>query len=177
MILQALYDYYKRKPEIHTCVGYEFEEIHFLIVIDETGKLVDLENLIENNRGRIILVPKAVVRSGKKILPNLLWDNFEYVTGLSKDPKRIKKAKAYNEAFIKRLNSLPPSIKNDKAISALIEFYNSDFQRQLKNHPTFEECVKINCWLTFKLDGELDLISNKQIIKDYQKTIFLNGHY
>lgn len=177
MILKALYDYYHRKPEIHTPIGYELEEIDYVIVIDENGNLVDLQNVRENNRGRLFLIPKAIVRTGKKILPNLLWDNLEYITGISKDSKRLTKATAYNKAFISKLNNLPEDIKNDKAISALIKFYNSDFQQQFKQHPNFDECIKINGWMAFKLDGELELISDIESIRAYQKNEFLSGKY
>lgn len=177
MILRALYDYYQRKPEIHTPIGYELEEIDYVIVIDETGKLVDLQNVRENNKGRVFLVPKAIVRTGQKILPNLLWDNFEYITGLSKDPKRSNKARNYNQAFINKLNSLPDNIKTDKSISALIKFYSSEFQKQLCQHQNYEECLKINGWMAFKLDGEVELISDKEIIREYQANEFLSGKY
>ncbi len=177
MILKALYDYYQRKAEIHTPIGYELEEIDYVIVIDENGNLIDLQNVRENNRGRLFLIPKAIVRTGKKILSNLLWDNFEYITGLSKNSKRLTKASAYNKAFIGKLNALPEDIKNDEAISALIKFYNSDFQQQFKQHPNFEECMKINGWMTFKLDGELELISDRESIRAYQKNEFLSGKY
>ncbi|WP_337873297.1 type I-C CRISPR-associated protein Cas8c/Csd1 [Ignavibacterium sp.] len=177
MILKALYDYYQRKSEIHTPIGYELEEIDYVIVIDETGKLVDLQNLRENNKGRVFLVPKAIVRTGQKILPNLLWDNFEYITGLSKDPKRSNKARNYNQAFINKLNSLPDNIKTDKSISPLIKFYSSEFQKQLCQHPNYEECLKINGWMAFRLDGEVELISDKEIIREYQANEFLSGKY
>ena len=177
MILQALYDYYQRKPEIHAPIGYELEEIDFLIVIDKGGKLVDLKNQRENNRGREYLVPKAVVRTGKKILPNLLWDTFEYVTGLSKDSRRLDKAQKYNKAFIHKLNYLPDLVKNDEAVKSLLKFYDSDFQDQLKNHPNFEECLKISGWMTFQLDGNIEIIPNRETIRIHQAEEFLAGKY
>jgi CRISPR-associated protein Csd1 len=177
MILQALYDYYQRKPEIHSPIGYEIEEIDFLIIISKDGKLVDLQNVRENNKGRQYLIPKAVVRTGKKILPNFLWDNFEYITGLSKDSKRSEKAILYNNAFINKLNSLPPSIKENEAISNLLMFYKSDYKTQLKSHPNFAECQKINGWLTFKIDGDSEIIAIKEIIQKYQAEQFLSGIY
>lgn len=177
MILQALYDYYQRKPEIHAPIGYELEEIDFLIVIDKGGKLVDLKNQRENNRGREYLVPKAVVRTGKKILPNLLWDTFEYVTGLSKDSRRLDKAQKYNKAFIHKLNYLPDLVKNNEAVKSLLKFYDSDFQDQLKNHPNFEECLKISGWMTFQLDGNIEIIPNRETIRIHQAEEFLAGKY
>jgi CRISPR-associated protein Csd1 len=176
MILQALYDYYQRKPEIHAPIGYELEEIDFLIVIDKNGKLINLKNQRENNKGHQYFIPKAVVRSGKKILPNLLWDNFEYITGLSKDSKRIVKAKNYNRAFVNKINSLSDSVK-DEAVEALLKFYNSNFQDQFKKHPNFEECLKQNGWMTFQLEGDYEIIPDKEIIKEYQAEEFLSGKY
>lgn len=177
MILQALYDYYQRKPEIHAPIGYEIEEIDFLIVFNKDGKLVDLKNQRENNRGRQYLVPKAVVRTGKKILPNLLWDSFEYVTGLSKDSRRLDKAQKYNKAFINKLNSLPDLVKNDEVVKSLLKFYDSNFQDQLKNHPNFEECLKISGWMTFQLDGNIEIIPNRETIRIHQAEEFLAGKY
>lgn len=177
MILQALYEYYQRKPEIHSPIGYEIEEIDFLILINKDGKLVDILNVRENNRGRQYLIPKAVVRTGKKKLPNLLWDNFEYITGLSKDSKRSEKAIEYNKAFINKLSSLPSYIKENDAISALLKFYHSNYQEQFKNHPNFEECRKVNGWMTFQLDGDTEIIAIKEIIRKYQAEQFLSGIY
>ncbi|MGC8859572.1 MAG: type I-C CRISPR-associated protein Cas8c/Csd1, partial [Ignavibacteria bacterium] len=177
MILQALYEYYQRKPEIHAPVGYEIEEIDFLIVIDKYGKLIDLQNLIKNKRGHPYLIPKAIVRTGQKILPNLLWDSFEYITGLSKDPKRSEKAKEYNKAFISKLNGLPNNIKENESVLPLLKFYNSDFQTQLISHPNFDECRKRNGWITFKIDGDSEIIAAKEIIKKYQAEQFLSGVY
>jgi len=177
MILQALYEYYKRKPEIHAPIGYELEELDFIVVINKDGELVDLQNKRENKRGHQYFIPKAVVRSGKKILPNLLWDNFEYTTGLSKDSKRSKKAQEYNKAFIDKLNSLPMLVKEDEAIKSILNFYASDFQEQLKDHPNFEECLKINGWMTFQIDGDIVIIPSREVIRKYQAEEFLSGKF
>lgn len=88
MILKALYDYYERKPEIHAPIGYEKEELDFIIIIDKEGNFVDLQNKRENKRGHEYHIPKAVIRSGTKVLPNLLWDKIEYITGFSKDENK-----------------------------------------------------------------------------------------
>lgn len=177
MILQTLYEYYQRKVEIHSPIGYEIEEIDYVIVIDKNGNLVDLQNKRENKRGKQYLIPKAVVRTGKKIFPNLLWDNFEYITGLSKDPERSKKAIEYNKAFLNKLISLPQYIKEDESLSALLKFYSSNYQDQFMRHPNFEECKKNNGWMTFQLDGDSEIIANKEAIQKYQANQFLSGIY
>ncbi len=177
MILQALYEYYQRKPEIHTPIGYEIEEIDFVIVLDINGRMVDLQNRREGKRGQPQIVPKAVVRTGKKISPNLLWDNFEYVSGLSKDPRRIDKATEYNKAFIQKINSLPDYVKDDEGVKSVIKFYYSDFQYQIKSHRNFEECLKVGGWLSFQLDGEFSLVTSKDVVKKFQANEFLSGKY
>ena len=41
MILQSLYDYYQRKPNLAP-QGYEWKEIPFIIVIDKDGDFINL---------------------------------------------------------------------------------------------------------------------------------------
>ncbi len=174
MILKALYDYYERKPEIHAPIGYEKEELDFTIVIDAEGKFVDLQNKREGKRGKMYFVPKGVIRTGG-IKSNFLWDKIEYVTGLSKDEKKATQANKYNEAFIDKLKSLPGELKEDIGIKAVINFYESNQTQELPKHPNWEECLKVSGWMSFQLDGENDLIANRNVIKKYQGEEFLSG--
>ena len=43
MILKALYDYYNRSGDLAP-EGFENKEIHFIIVIDEKGQLINVED-------------------------------------------------------------------------------------------------------------------------------------
>jgi len=176
MILQALYEYYERKPEIQTPIGYEKEEIDFLIVIDIQGKFVRLENKRENKRGKPYFVPKAVVRTAAT-KPNFLWDKIEYITGISKNEKKSKQAKEYNKAFINKLNHLPNYVNEDVGIKAVQLFYNNNQVSELLKHQIWDECLKISGWMTFQLDGEIELIANHEIVKRYQEQVFLSGQY
>ena len=83
MILKALYDYYFSHQDILPPIGMEFNEISFLIVIDEDGNFIELEDCREENgRGTEYQVPRAVERTSKDI-PNLCWDKYEYILGVS----------------------------------------------------------------------------------------------
>lgn len=177
MILKALYDYYERKPAIHSPNGYEIEELDYIIIIDRQGTFIDLQNQRENKRGKQYFVPKAVIRSGTKIYPNLLWDKLEYITGFSKEENKLKKAQKYNQAFIQKLNSLPETVKKDIGVNAVLLFYETNQIQSLTQHQNWQECLKISGWMSFQLDGKTELISDSDIIRKFQKNEFLSGKY
>mgnify|MGYP002735888484 CR=1 FL=1 len=90
MILHELSRYYQRKVQAGAQIapiGFEQKEIPFIIVIDEQGKFIELEdtrslnNKGRRNRGKSFLVPKSLSRSGKKSyeVSNLLWDHYGYI--------------------------------------------------------------------------------------------------
>lgn len=177
MILQALNDYYNRKQEIHSPIGYEKEEIDFVIIINEKGKFIDLQNKREDKKGKPYFIPKAVIRSGSKIYPNLLWDKIEYLIGISKDSKKAQQARNYNEAFIEKLKNLPDKVKEDEGIKAVLSFYNDNQINELVKHQNWEECLKTSGWMSFQFDGDTELIANREIIKKFQEAEFLSGKY
>ncbi|HMN25781.1 MAG TPA: type I-C CRISPR-associated protein Cas8c/Csd1, partial [Ignavibacteriaceae bacterium] len=176
MILKALYDYYERKPEIHAPIGYEKEELDFIIIIDKEGNFADLQNKRENKRGKEYFVPKAVVRTAS-VKPNLLWDKIEYITGFSKDEKKSPQAKKYNAAFIDKLKTLPEELKEEAGIKSLLLFYGKNQTDYLIKHQNWEECLKVSGWISFQLDGEKDLIANSEAAKKYQEKEFISGNY
>jgi CRISPR-associated protein Csd1 len=177
MILKALYDYYERKPEIHAPIGYEKEELDFIIIIDKEGNFVDLQNKRENKRGHEYHIPKAVIRAGTKVLPNLLWDKIEYLTGFSKDENKSAQAKKYNKAFIDKLKVLPEELREDAGIKAVLLFYDKNQIEELINHQSWEECLKVSGWMSFQLEGETELIANREAVRKYQEEQFLSGKY
>ena len=85
MILQSLKGYYDRvaadpgsgipRP------GWEYKEICFLIVVDDKGNFIDVEDTRELVEGRLVpkafLVPQSAPRSGTKSYQTtfLLWDH------------------------------------------------------------------------------------------------------
>ena len=82
MILKALYDYYHRSKNL-ALPGMEYKELAFLIVIDEQGNFLRLEDCrIDNKRYKQYLLPKAVSRSSNPVA-NLCWDNVSYVLNFS----------------------------------------------------------------------------------------------
>lgn len=175
MILQALYEYYQRKSDLPK-EGFENKEFKFIIVIKKEGTFVDLIDKREGNRGKEYLVPKAIGRSGSNSwqTTSLLWDHYGYVLGYPKDSdeKSIDMAKKQNSVFVNTIKNLPDEIKKDAGVSAVLSFYEKGELEEVKNHPNWMDCSKIKgCNLAFQLDGDNELIPQRQIISEYQKTI------
>lgn len=84
MILQSLVAYYDRLLNEHAIQppGLQEKEIHWAVEINKDGNFIALIRLGEGKRGRKAVVPYEVKRTGRNFLPNLLWDNPEYVLGL-----------------------------------------------------------------------------------------------
>lgn len=89
MILQALYEYYKRKendPESGIAPeGFGYVEIPFLVHLDKEGNCTSIEDTRyqEGKKlvGRKFLVPAAVSRT-VGVKANLLWDKADYALGI-----------------------------------------------------------------------------------------------
>lgn len=176
MILQALYDYYQRKKDILPQPGFESKELKFVIVINNQGGFIDLEDLRENKKGKEYILPKSVGRTGKNSWQTafLLWDHTGFVLAHSKDttPASIEMAKKQNKTFVERIKNCPDSVKNDEGVKAVLLFYSSNQIENVKNHSIWPDCAKIpGCNISFRLDGDYALIPQRDIVVDYQKSI------
>lgn len=161
MILQALKEYYDRKstdPDSEIApAGFEKKQIPFLIVIDHEGKFINLEDTRERSgnklTARMFLVPRSKSRSGKFSYKKtfFLWDHVGYVLQYPDD----EKAKNQHATWSHFLKGLPTELKNDKGVSAILKFYDTDGINKVKNHMNWNDCTRIpSCNITFKLVGE-----------------------
>jgi CRISPR-associated protein Csd1 len=181
MILQALYEYYRRKandpnsgiaPE-----GFQWQEIKFIVVVDEDGRFVDLKDERgEDRKGRRFLLPKAKPRSGKDAWKTtfLLWDHYGYVLGHPKQADKKSRAMAENQhsLFVDELKNLPLDLREDKGVNAIINFYESGQVAAAKAHRNWAECARISgCNLTFKLDGDPQLVPERDAVVQYQRSL------
>ncbi|MGD0037774.1 MAG: type I-C CRISPR-associated protein Cas8c/Csd1 [Bacteroidota bacterium] len=133
MILQALYEYYQRKasdkesniaPE-----GWEWKEIPFLCVINESGSFKYFRDTREERgkkkRAHPYLVPTLGEKKGNGIKANMLWENIEYMFGIPvptpnkphPDKKRIKEQ---HTAFQNRVYSLTGKMPLIKALRKFV---------------------------------------------------------
>jgi len=188
MILQALYEYAKRKGDALPEDGFEQVEIKYLIKIREDGSFVDLVSTIEDKKGKAYLLPQKVGRSGSKSWqsPFLLWDNIGFVLREPKeikdDEKKQKEANAYaenqNNAFIKKIESLPEEVKKDIGVAAVLKFYTSNKANgfdKVRSSEYWEECKKSNGNLSFILNAETDLVAQTPAVTAYQKSLTIQN--
>lgn len=99
MILQALKEYYDRKaadPDSDIApLGWEWKRIPFLVVFNENGDFVRLEDTRNNVDGRVqaknFLVPSLGEAKGNGIKANLFWENAEYLFGIPLDMEKLAK--------------------------------------------------------------------------------------
>lgn len=163
MILQALKEYYDRKaadpdsgiaPE-----GWEWREIPFLVILDRTGQIQDIQDTREgegkNKRAKRFLVPALGEKKGNGIKSNLLWENAEYMFGIpvptkikpNPDPERVA---AQHVAFVerhKRLNG------EGLAFNVLRQFIASDQKEIVTRLPIWSEVMAVNSTLILALQG------------------------
>jgi CRISPR-associated protein Csd1 len=167
MILQELVRYYERKsrdaegalaPE-----GFERKEIPFVIVLDPSGKFIQIEDTrtIEGKtkRARSFLVPQAVKRANN-ITANCLWDTAEYVLGVDTrgKPDRVKQQ---HQAFRTRVTELP---QHDAGICAVSAFLVHIPLKELTQSRCWNEIKETNPNLSFQLATDTVLICERDLV-------------
>ena len=177
MILKALYDYYHRCGDLPP-EGMELKEIAFVIVIDEAGNFVRIEdNRIDKKRCHAFMVMRGS-RSGTTPKPYLFWDNVEYVLNYTKNheplsesdsndenkvaerEKEIGKSQNKHDALIKHYESISKRFPSNKSFRAVCEFYSHSQLEQVKEDPLWTEIAKkptVN--ISFRLNGCNEIVA------------------
>ena len=160
MILKALYDYYNRCGNL-TRKGLEQKEIGYLIVIDKDGSFIRIESRMKDKKtAQTFVVLQTIKRSGKKYVPNHLWDNYEYVIGGSNESSKK------NRTFINMIETFKERTINDSYLDAISKFYknNDDIEETIKNDPLYEEMRKSNKNISFLLQGEYKIAAEDKTV-------------
>lgn len=170
MILHALNQYYERlKADDQTDIplfGFGNQKIHFALVIDKNGKLVQVRDLREKIENKSIPVSLIVPQIGKKrsvdIEPNFMWDNTGYVLGRDAKEKEDR-ALMYFEAF-KKLHHEIDLTTQDQGIKAVIQFLDSWQPENAPKLDYWKEMAGAN--LVFQIDGERRYIHDYPMVKN-----------
>lgn len=187
MILQALCDYYERKsvaPDVHIAPsGFEWQEIPFVIEIDGQGNPVQIEDTYRDEgkrkRAKAFLVPQGTKKS-VNIAANLLWGTGEYVLGIpdqkkladhqskGKEAKYRERLEKMRKAFVDKIRELSERLHNDLAIRAVVKFCERPPCEALERwEDIWEQIRTTNPNMTFRLQGEMDLVCQRQKVKEY----------
>ena len=169
MILQALVDYYDRKANDSESgiapQGWERKELPFLIVIDQDGKLVNVEDTQEmegkKKRAKSFLVPQSENRTNG-IAPSFLWDNVEYVVGKVGKGKESRVAEQH-KAFKERLEEHAGTPAIDSVLAFLAR---PTIQEELEAFPAWADAADTNAFVSFKLVGQLEpVFRDKEVMR------------
>ena len=164
MILQALCEYYRRKPELPP-LGFEEKEIAFVIVLDEEGRFIQVEDTREgegrNRRGKKFLVPQGVKRA-VNIAANILWDNSGYVLGVDTRDKPERTARMH-AAFRQAVLNL--GIPTEPGVSAVLKFLDAQPRDLLCRLPSWPEVSTTTSNISFRLAGYEALVCQSPLVR------------
>lgn len=170
MILQALNNYYARlkssaDPDI-PLVGSGSQKIHFALLLDHEGKLLQVLDLREAHGKRLLpkqmIVPEAVIKS-VNIAANFMWDNTGYVLGADNKGKPERSTKTF-EAFKKLHHDIGEGL-DDEGMVAVLRFLDSWNPANSQELEYWDDMVA-GANVAFQLDGELRYIHDRPKIKD-----------
>jgi len=174
MILQALKEYYDRKaadPESDIAPeGFEKKELQFLIVINENGEFINIEDTREKVGIKLIaksfLLPRSVGRSGSRSYETtfLLWDHIGYLLGQPIDDEKSLKQ---HQTWLKSLNELPQELVEDIGVKAVIKFYKNNEVARAIASPQIQECLKApQCNMSFRLVSDVP-VPCRETVQEY----------
>ncbi|MFY9148611.1 MAG: type I-C CRISPR-associated protein Cas8c/Csd1 [Smithellaceae bacterium] len=159
MILQALKEYYDRKPDLPRC-GWEFKEIPFLVLLDKKGDFVGFkdtrESIGKKLRAKSFLVPSLGEKKGNGIKSNLFWENLEYMFGFpvptesKKNPDEERVRKQHQE-FIRRIADINGSCPTLDAVKHFLEKLSYE---EIKKDKCWPDVLKLNQALLFAIVNE-----------------------
>lgn len=167
MILQALKEYYCRKPDLPK-PGFELKEIPYVVTLKSDGMPVSLTPTYEGEgktrRAKRFLIPQAIKRS-VGIAANLLWDNPEYALGvvLKGKPSRVAEQHA---AFCRRINDF--QLVGNTGLEAVRAFLVKPNKAELLSvfGESWEDLQKSGANLSFQLAGQVGLIVEQAAIQE-----------
>jgi CRISPR-associated protein Csd1 len=175
MILLALKEYYDRKaadPESDIALeGFEKKELQFLIVINEQGQFLNIEDTREKvgNKlvGKTFLLPRSIGRSGSRSYATtfLLWDHIGYLLGL---PIEDRKSINQHKTWLEKLEELPEELKEDVGVKAVLRFYENNELAKAIASPQIQECLKApQCNMTFRLVSDLNPVPCREKVREF----------
>lgn len=170
MILQALNEYYERladDPETGIpLLGFGREKIHFALVLDQDGRLLQVKDLREKVKNKPVSKSFTVPVLGKKrsvgIEPNFMWDNTAYVLGRDAKGKKERALRCFDS--FKTLHHDIGDVLDDPGMAAVLCFLDSWNPENAPSLKHWDEMAGTN--IVFQLDGELAFIHDRRTVQD-----------
>ena len=164
MILQALVEYYEdleRAGKI-SAPGWGPAKISYVLYLSADGQLEQVAGIkVPSENGKklvpnIINMPMAVQRPSSKIAPNFLWDNSEYILGITAKNDKAERALQRWEACAKLHLQLLEKV-DSPAANALKGFFTTWNPDEAMEHPLLQDCLEdilAEANMTFRFQGQ-----------------------
>jgi len=170
MLLQRLYEYADRAPEIAPA-GYSDTRIHWFIDLDQDGKFQGFVPLATEGpkpkQGKRMSVPHVLVSSG--VRAKLLIGNGEYVLGVARGKGKQERVNERHRKF-KELVSLCAQETNEPSLRAVSRFLEALDPESLPLPQDFDPSQVI----TFRVNGRI-LVDLPSVRSFWQRYIALKG--
>ncbi|MBA4418157.1 MAG: type I-C CRISPR-associated protein Cas8c/Csd1 [Syntrophus sp. (in: bacteria)] len=169
MILQALnncYQRFKDDPSIDIpLTGFGREKIHFCLVINREGEIVQIKDLREMSGKKTVPVELTVPVLGKKkssgIESKFLWDNTGYVLGADNKGKDDRTMECFKT--FKKLHHEIGDYVYDDGMEALLKFLNAWEPEKAQSLQHWDEMSGTN--IVFQLDGERRYLHDRPAVQ------------
>lgn len=190
MILQALNDYYERKPKVGepgisrdqglSPPGLEENAISFVIVLDGDGNFINLEDVRvgegRSKHGRPQIVPMSRDRTGTNAWQTsfLLWDHPRYVLGVLGENDAPEMADKRIGAFRQCLANAFPDPTVDVGAQAVSRFYGNPANLEtLRRHELWPEIARTTGNVSFRLRKSTgDLVCQSESVRQRAAELF-----
>lgn len=167
MILRALYDYYHNSKNMPG-YGLSVERIAFIIVIDNEGNILRIEDTRDSSGAENTFIVKYPEARSSNVLPKYLYDFAPYVFGVpedgSKKSNHIEKFNSFKNVVESAFSQFPDSPE----LAALHKFYQhsaEELQKMAAVHPLWKEILKNKkSNISFRLNNDTQIIAEKTSI-------------
>ena len=175
MILKALCDYYNRSEGLPG-YGMEEKEIGFIIVIDNCGNFLRIEDSrTGKDTARKYCVMKAVGRTSAP-KANYLYDSCQYVVGYS--PKNNGKEAICFDLFKAKVKEIEKRFPENDQLHALSLFYDKDREtiiEQVQKDPLWDDISKNlskkYAVFSFLIEGDTEIIAQKKELMAFEESL------
>lgn len=177
MIVNALYNYYEtllnNQDSGVSRPGYSKARVAFCLVLSREGQLLDIIDLRDDRRGKLVSREMNVPEQAKKsvnILANFMCGNCTYVLGLGQKNKKENKERDQKcfDKFVELHESILERVHDEDA-AALLEFLRHWDITNAPTHPVvarYLEGLSEGSNLVFKLDSVSGYLHERQAIMD-----------
>ena len=164
MMLQALVEYYEDQERAGkiSAPGWGPEKLSYALYLSSDGQLEQITCIkVAAEKGKklvpnIINMPMAVQRSSSKIAPNFLWDNSEYILGITAKNDKAERALQRWEVCAKLHLQLLEQV-DSPAANALKGFFTTWNPNEAMEHPLLQDClddILSGANMTFRFRGQ-----------------------